>query len=100
MLDMGFIEDVEDIIRAITGKHQTALFSATMPDEIVELAQKHMKNPETVFVDSDEISVDTVDQRYVWLREEEKSTSLCNILNVHNGEKMQICCNMRYRPAR
>src|SRR5438128_3379402 len=55
MLDMGFIEDVEDIIRAITGKHQTALFSATMPDEIYVLSQKHMKNPETVFVDYEEI---------------------------------------------
>jgi ATP-dependent RNA helicase DeaD len=100
MLDMGFIEDVEDIIRAITGRHQTALFSATMPDEIVELAQKHMKNPETVFVDSDEISVDTVDQRYVWLREDEKFSTLCNILNVEKGDKMLIFCDTRIRAGR
>jgi len=67
MLDMGFIDDVRLILERVPGPRQTTLFSATMPDEIVKLAHHYMKNPLRIFVDSDEISVESVSQKYTCL---------------------------------
>nr|WP_304766840.1 DEAD/DEAH box helicase [Candidatus Burarchaeum sp.] len=57
MLDMGFIEDIDLILSKIPSKHQTMLFSATMPDEIMALTHKYMHAPQKVLVSKDEISV-------------------------------------------
>jgi len=48
MLDMGFIEDVEFIIKATPNKRQTMMFSATMPKEVMHIANKHMQSPEWI----------------------------------------------------
>jgi ATP-dependent RNA helicase DeaD len=45
MLDMGFAEDIESILKRMPKEHQTALFSATMPPRILAIAEKHLKNP-------------------------------------------------------
>ncbi|MBK4775632.1 ATP-dependent RNA helicase [Candidatus Pantoea edessiphila] len=52
MLRMGFIEDVENIIECIPANRQTALFSATMPDEIRRITKRFMKNPKEVYIKS------------------------------------------------
>ncbi len=80
MLDMGFIDDIRAILNYVPRQHQTALFSATMPDQIVNLSQRYLRNPLKVFVDSDELSVDTVDQKIVLVEEEEKFPALCSLL--------------------
>jgi ATP-dependent RNA helicase DeaD len=50
MLDMGFIEDIETVLEATPASRQTALFSATFPPRIAELARKHMRDPERLTV--------------------------------------------------
>lgn len=57
MLDMGFIDDINLILSRIPSKHQTMLFSATIPDEILALTKKYMQAPQQVLVSKDEISV-------------------------------------------
>jgi ATP-dependent RNA helicase RhlE len=52
MFDMGFLPDIRKIIKHIPAKHQTLLFSATMPDDILHLAQEVLKSPITVQVDT------------------------------------------------
>ncbi|WP_343188951.1 DEAD/DEAH box helicase [Buchnera aphidicola (Chaitoregma tattakana)] len=52
MLRMGFIEDVENILSNIPKKHQTALFSATMPEEIRRISRRFMKHPKEIKVES------------------------------------------------
>lgn len=80
MLDMGFIEDIRLILQHIPRTHQTALFSATMPDEVVKLAQRYMKTPLRVLIDKDEPTVDTVQQKYVRVDENHKFQALRSIL--------------------
>ena len=65
MLDLGFLEDVEKILSLAPGSRQTALFSATMPTEIRQLAERHLYDPVTVKVKSATLTIDTVEQFYL-----------------------------------
>ncbi len=80
MLDMGFIEDIRLILQHVPRNHQTALFSATIPDEVAKLAQRYMKTPLKVLVDKDEPTVDTVQQKFVRVDENHKFHALLSIL--------------------
>ena len=80
MLDMGFIDDVDQILGQIRGKRQVCIFSATMPSRIAELSRKYMTNPEKFLIDSDEPSVETLDQFYAVVRHDEKLDFLTNLL--------------------
>ena len=64
MLDLGFLEDVEKILSLTPGSRQTALFSATMPPEIRELAERYLYDPVTVKVKAATLTIDTVEQFY------------------------------------
>jgi ATP-dependent RNA helicase DeaD len=63
MLDMGFIRDVEHILGHIRKKHQTAFFSATIPNEVLRLAQRYMKNPREVLIESEDLNIKEISQR-------------------------------------
>jgi ATP-dependent RNA helicase DeaD len=80
MLDMGFIDDVDYILSRIPGKKQVCIFSATMPQKITELSRKYMKNPEKIMVDSDEPSVETLDQYFAVVKHNEKLAFLTDLL--------------------
>lgn len=80
MLDMGFIDDVDYILGRIQGKRQVCIFSATMPQKITELSRKYMVDPEKILVDSDEPSVETLDQYYAVVRHDEKLQFLTDLL--------------------
>src|SRR5256712_13868391 len=97
MLDMGFIDDVRLILGHVSRNHQTALFSATMSNEIVKLAQRYMKNPLTVFVDTDEPTVDSVQQKFVRIDESGKFPTLRALLNQEHILKGLIFCETKAR---
>ena len=73
MLDLGFLEDVEKILSLAPGSRQTALFSATMPNEIRRLAERHLYDPVTVQVKAATLTIDTVEQFYVETKPQERS---------------------------
>jgi ATP-dependent RNA helicase DeaD len=100
MLDMGFIDDVRLILERVPGPRQTTLFSATMPDEIVRLAHHYMKNPLRIFVDKDEISVESVTQKYTWAEENEKFPALCSILDSEKVTRGLVFCSTKIRAGR
>ena len=97
MLDMGFIDDVRIILSHISRIHQTALFSATMSNEIVKLAQRYMKNPLRVFIDTDEPTVDSVQQKFVRVDEGGKFPALRVLLNQEHITKGLIFCETKVR---
>jgi ATP-dependent RNA helicase DeaD len=80
MLDMGFIDDVDYILGGIPNKKQVCIFSATMPQKITDLSTKYLNNPEKILVDSDEPSVETLDQYYAVVRHDEKLAFLTDLL--------------------
>src|SRR3954468_4561936 len=64
MLDMGFVEDIEWILSQVPEQRQTALFSATMPPRIAQLASSHMRNPERLTVAGTQMTVPETHQLY------------------------------------
>ena len=80
MLDMGFLPDVKRIIRSVPVKRQTLLFSATMPREIAELAQRFMIDPVRVAVTPPASAAETVSQRVYMVGREDKPQLLAHLL--------------------
>lgn len=87
MLNMGFIDDIRDILKAIpTEDRQTLLFSATMPKEVRNIAATLMNSPEEVKVKSKEMTVSNIEQFFVEVHEKQKFEALTNLLDVHAPE--------------
>ncbi|MBT6150532.1 MAG: DEAD/DEAH box helicase [Chloroflexi bacterium] len=70
MLSMGFIEDIESILKATPKVRQTALFSATLPTQIRRLADKYMKDPVSITVARKQMTVSTIKQSYYLVNKE------------------------------
>ncbi len=100
MLDMGFIEDIEFVLRHVPRDHQTALFSATIPEGIVRLSQRFLNNPLRIFIDSDEMAVDSVEQRIIRVEENEKFPILCSLLGRVRISKGLVFCATKIRASR
>lgn len=86
MLDMGFIQDIEQLFNAANNRSQTLLFSATMPKQIMRLGEKFMHNPEIVRIKSKELTADLIDQYFVRARENEKFDILCRLIDVQDPD--------------
>lgn len=86
MLNMGFIEDIETILREVPEKRQTLLFSATMPRSIQELAEKFMVKPQVIRTKSKEMTVPEVTQLYIEVQEGQKFDALCHLLDIQPPE--------------
>lgn len=83
MLKMGFIEDVEAILGATNaGLRQTALFSATVPTVIRQLANRYMRDPLVVAITPEEVTVENIAQRFYMVREGDKVAALSRLLEV------------------
>jgi len=82
MLDMGFIDDVEFILSKLPQNRQIALFSATMPFSISELARKYMVLPEHLSVSKDEITVKGIKQFFVSVDKRQKAGALASFLSA------------------
>lgn len=97
MLDMGFIPDVSSIIRATPPKEKrrTMLFSATLTDDVLNLASKWAPDPLFCEVDPEQVAVDTVQQIVYIVTAREKFTILYNMLKAREGERVLIFGNRR-----
>jgi len=91
MLDMGFIDDVKEILSHTPKTRQTALFSATMPLPVIKLAKDEMKNPETLLVSRDKQTVDEVEQQLIMVPAKKKPQKLAEILKRFNGLALVFC---------
>jgi ATP-dependent RNA helicase DeaD len=90
MLDMGFIDDIKFILFYVNDDRQTCLFSATMPPEILRLAEEYMeKDAENIRLNEEEITLETIDQSYLVVDEREKFKYLCNFLKQSQNAKQQ-----------
>jgi ATP-dependent RNA helicase DeaD len=97
MLDMGFIEDIEAILRQTPRERQTLLFSATVPEEIRDLAKRYLRNPKTIRVVHEHLTVPGIEQRYYPVGEQEKLDVLTRLLEEHDPKQSLIFCNTKRR---
>src|SRR3989449_11627981 len=95
MLDMGFIDDVKSSLENVPRARQTALFSATMPDEVVRLSRRYLKDPLRVFVDSEEIEVESLRKSYVNAEESSKFKDLLAILKTEMNDGVMVFCSTK-----
>jgi ATP-dependent RNA helicase DeaD len=97
MLNMGFIDDVETILRSVPPQRQTLLFSATMPKPILELTKRYQQSPELVKVVPRQLTVPNVEQSYIEVKEATKLDVLCRIIDMHSLKSSLVFCNMKRR---
>jgi ATP-dependent RNA helicase DeaD len=95
MLDMGFREDIDNILSRCPGERQTMLFSATMAPPIADLARSFLSEPEEVAIRRLEVTAPLIEQRYYEVNPNQKVESLCRILDVENPASALVFCRTR-----
>lgn len=95
MLDMGFTIQIENILEFLPEKRQTLLFSATMPKNIVRIAEKYLNNPSHVAVSPTSAAADNIQQDNLYVSDAEKYSSLITQLNAREGSAI-IFINTRH----
>lgn len=99
MLSMGFIEDIEAILRETPKERQTALFSATLPDPIRRLAERYMRSPEAIAVNPERITVAETEQRHYLLHESDKLAALMRLLEMETVTGALVFTRTKLRAA-
>ena len=96
MLNMGFREDMEVILGAIPGEHQTALFSATMPKPILEITGKFQKeDTKHIRVTTGELTIPLISQRYFLIKNADKDAATVRLLEYYDPRLCLIFCNTK-----
>ena len=90
MLDMGFINDVKKIIEKLPARRQTLLFSATMPSEIIKLANTILVNPVKIEVSPEQKTVEAVNQAVYFVTKADKKKLLIHLLKNENIESALV----------
>jgi len=96
MLDRGFKEQIYDVFQHLPPSVQVCLFSATMPEEILDISTKFMRNPVRILVKRDELTLEGIKQFYVHVeREDWKFDTLCDLYETLTITQAIIYCNTR-----
>ena len=97
MLDMGFRDDIELILRKVPQDRQALLFSATLPQPIIDISKRFMNKPEFVKVQYAELTVPKIEQSYIEVKEREKIDILCRLIDISDPHLSIIFCNTKRR---
>lgn len=97
MLNMGFREDIDTIFSGIPKERQTMLFSATMPKGILEISNLYMNNPEHVVTLQKEVTINTIEQYYIEVRESSKLELLSRLVDAKNIKLGIVFCNTKWK---
>ncbi len=95
MLNMGFIDDIREILTHLPKERQTLLFSATMPEAIAKLAKQELKDPEHIHLASKEESHNDIEQALYVIRHTERQIALLRLLEAENPSSAVVFCRTR-----
>jgi translation initiation factor 4A len=96
MLSRGFKDQIYDIFQALNKDVQVGLFSATMPQDALDITKRFMKNPIQILVKKEEITLEGIKQFYIGVsREEWKLDTLCDLYETLSIAQCVIFCNTR-----
>ncbi len=96
MLDMGFIDDVRAILSHVPKQRQTMLFSATMPEEILQLSKDYQLYPHFVAVSKDEITIKHIKHTFVQVDFRDRYRALFAYLRLHKPTHTIIFCRTKF----
>lgn len=97
MLNMGFREDIDVILESVPEVRQFVLFSATLAPAILDIANKYQNNPITINVVHKALTVPTVEQYYLEVRESNKVEVLSRLIDANNFKLSVVFCNTKKR---
>jgi ATP-dependent RNA helicase DeaD len=95
MLDMGFLDDIQEIFDFIPSNRHTMLFSATMPEQIKTLAHKILSAPEFITITKGNVTNANIKQYYYVVDESERDDALIRLLDYKNPVKSIVFCRMK-----
>lgn len=95
MLDMGFVEDIEAILKNTPETRQTILFSATLPADIVRITKKYQKDPVEVKIVHKDLTVPSIEQIYFEVKDKSKSEVLSRLIDIYNPKLSLVFCNTK-----
>ncbi len=95
MLNMGFIDDMEEIMRHTNPDKRTLLFSATMPRKIRELARKYMNGYELLKVEKEHLTTHLTEQLYFEVKASDKIEALCRIIDMDDAFYGLVFCRTK-----
>ncbi len=95
MLNMGFIDDIEEILKNTNDDKKILLFSATIPDRIMALAKNYMKDYEIVKITKKQLATTLADQIYFEVNEKDKFEALCRIIDIEKEFYGLIFCRTK-----
>lgn len=97
MLNMGFEEDIETILKDVPKDRQTVLFSATMNKKILSITKKYLNKPKNVKIKAEELTVNEIEQISISIKEAMKSETLMRLIEVYHPQKAIVFCNTKKR---
>jgi len=95
MLDMGFLDDINEIFTYLPQERQTLLFSATMPNPIKELAKRILVNPEFISITKGETTNQDIAQQYYVIDENERDDAIIRLLDAEETNKVIVFCRTK-----
>ena len=96
MLSKGFKEQIIEIFKYVPDQSQVAIYSATMPNEVLDITKKFMDNPLRILVKKDELTLEGIKQFYITLEtEQEKYDTLCDIYKTLTISQSMIYCSTK-----
>ena len=95
MLDMGFEEDMETILKETDENRQTLLFSATMSPKILKITKKYLQNPVNIKIKAEELTVNNIEQIAIEMKNDMKDEAVMTLLDFYCPRKAIIFCNTK-----
>lgn len=95
MLKMGFREDIEQVLSHMQEERQTILFSATMPQTIINITKNYQKDPELIKVTTKVVTADTIKQQYVDVHRAHRIEAISRVLEVSQPSRCIVFCNKK-----
>lgn len=95
MLNMGFREDIETILKEMPEERQTGLFSATMPKPILDITRTYQKDAAYIKMTPEEVTIPLIKQAYYQVRRQDKEEVLCRLIDYYDPKRALIFCNTK-----
>ncbi len=95
MLNMGFREDIETILRDMPKERQTVLFSATMPPAILALTKDFQNSPQIIEIDKDHATLEDIKQKYIEVPHSTKMATLTAMVEFYKPKRTIVFCNTK-----
>lgn len=95
MLDMGFLDDINEIFNYLPSDRQTLLFSATMPPPIKKLADRILVEPKFVAITKEETTNSNISQNYYVIDDNERDDAMIRLLDADETNKTVVFCRMK-----